>query len=318
MKFQQNRQEKDSKIAEGPIAKPRTPNAESTRTQLVNSLASLGERVQSLRELRNKVGVRISAVQESEAGKRIAGSEEHFPLLKALITFHAQGDKKIDQVASRVDSELVAEEVSGITDAEFRKTLNQVPLFEEDLLRASNEIQEVENSILTLEFICKSTHPTSKTVKSLIEEQRRIEAESASAHAESVKIAATQSREAKLTALRLEKTEAERLLMVSKEQLIKAREKSKALDMQIESDLTQKLSTIKDTKKFLEQEFQRDKVEIDRYLKVLMVDGFKQPESSGYQINEATSRKVSLTKLIGCGALNNTPVGVNNLALAMT
>lgn|GEM_PF-3657136 len=313
----QTESSKDSTIAVAPIAKPRTPNAESTRTQLANSLANLGGKIQELRALRTQVGVRLEEVQDSESGRRIAASSEHFPLLIALIQHHDDSEIRVNQIADRY-SELVAAEVGGMTDAEHRKTLGLLPEFEEALARATKEFHDVELSILTIEHVCKSIPPAPKSAKVLIAERKQAEVDAASALMKSATIAAKQSQDSGMAEKIQEKTEADLLLRVAKEQLEKAKENSKILDKQIESELVQKRAALRETMKRIELEFQRDKSKIDRYLEVLMIDGYNQPESSGYQTNEATPRKVSLTKLIGCGALNNTQDGLYKLALAMT
>ena len=60
---------------------------ERIRQDLAQSLATSGDRLQNVQELSHRISATLETVQVSDAGKRIAGSDDHFPKLVALIRY---------------------------------------------------------------------------------------------------------------------------------------------------------------------------------------------------------------------------------------
>lgn len=300
-----------------PTATVQTPRAnpvETIRKQLADSLANLSAKVQGLRDSKDRVGSKLNEVQNVEIGRRIASSEEHLPLLLALIRFHSESSEKIDGIAGRY-SALVAEEVGAINESELRKTLSSLPQFEDSLARATKEFSDIELSIQALESVCKNRPPTSKSVREIIENRELSEKRKIAKESDDRQTAMADERRRQIDTIQTEKTEADRQLAAVKVQLqkLKKLENENGIGGTSTEDGTAAQANAR-----LEADFQRDLPKIKQYLAPLLADGYKQPESAGYQSRSNKPGPVSLTKLQGCGALVNSKTGLERLAFAMT
>ncbi len=290
---------------------------EQSRQELGRALTVTGDRLEEVQSSLGSFTVELKSLQDNDAGKRIVGSNEHFPQLVALIRYAPDLDVSLNQASARY-SALVSREVASTSESELKSVKLSLNDFDTQVSSLEQDVENAKLALNAISTVCQKLPQATMTVRTRLHADEEKEKLSYAQKLKESQDSAKREQEQKLQLADKERSDAKASLEAATKRLEALRLRQQAANVEGSSSSILSGGRAAQDTALLEADYRRDLSEINRLLSPLMSQGHKQPEHAGYQRRAREVGPMSLSALRSCGALEPTDKGLEDLAFAMT